>query len=143
MNKKMLIILTFVVLIAAGCGVFFLIRGQIDNPKEGNIGDILLYQLDDVLITKDSISYIKTGDPFEQNENYSVSDFIDSYWNKDYKPYDGRTGSTAHTYYVAYDKHDRILFTLVDVGNNYLYYIKAGSFDINNNTREYLYQMQE
>ena len=144
MNKTLFFVLIFIILVVAGCGIFFLVRGIIDNQKEGDLGHILKNQLNGREIKKSDIKYIKSGDPFDQNEDYSVAEFIDSFWDKNYKPRDnGRIGSTAHSYYVAYDKNDQILFTLVDVGNRGLCYIKAGSFNISDDNHEFLFRMQE
>ena len=90
-----------------------------------------------------NISYIKTdGDSIQEND-YLVDDFIKHYKNLKYKKVNQSTGSTTHLYYVCYNSNDEVLFTLVDIGNKDLIYLKKGLFNINDNNIKYLYQLEQ
>ena len=91
----------------------------------------------------DEISYIKTGGASEQNENYDVDKFISEYKNLKYKKISGKYGNTSHVYYVCYDDNDKVLFTLVDVGNQDKVFIKKGKFNINKDASSSLYQLDK
>ena len=87
----------------------------------------------------DKISYIKTGE--NQAQYYDVEEFINEYQNLEYKKITGEYGNTTHMYFICYDADDKILFTLVNVGNQDKVFIKKGSFDINSDAKENLYQL--
>ena len=108
-----------------------------DKPveSEGTIEEILGIDLDD-------IDHIKTGGALEQNSDYPVEDFIEEFGGREYNKANKSEGNTSHTYYVGYDEFDEVLFTLVDVGNQNLVFLKEGEFDINVD-RNVLYQMEE
>ena len=87
------------------------------------------------------INYIKTGGASYLNEDYDVEKFINEYKNLKYKKISGEYGSTAHLYFVCYDANGKVLFTLVEIGNQDKVFIKKGSFDINNDSSSSLYQL--
>ena len=99
------------------------------------------YAIEDILQTSfNDISYIKTGGASQQDEDYSVSKFINEYGNIKVKKFSGDTGNTAHQYYVAYNSNNQALFTIVEIGNRNLLYISKGVFNINENNSDKLYQ---
>lgn len=105
------------------------------NDNYHTIEEILNININD-------ISYVKTGGALIQDEDYSVDDFIKYYKNLKYKKVNQSTGNTAHIYYVCYDRNDKILFTLVEIGNKGLIYLKNGLFNINDDNG-YLYQLEQ
>ncbi len=89
------------------------------------------------------IAYVKAGEPLKQDEDINIKEFIKLFKrHKFYNPKTTDIGSTAHYYYVAYDKDNNILFTVVMVGNQGLVFIKKGSFDINKDRNDNLYQLR-
>ena len=88
------------------------------------------------------IKYIKTGGALNQNEDYDVNDFINEYKDLKYKKISGGYGSTTHLYYVCYDANDKVLFTLIDVGNQNKFFVKKGTFDIKKDASSNLYQLE-
>ena len=87
------------------------------------------------------INYIKTGSALNQNEDYDVEEFISEYKNLKYKKISGEYNGTTHLYFLCYDANDKVLFTLVDIGNQDKVFIKKGSFDINKDASSSLYQL--
>lgn len=69
-------------------------------------------------INFDDIAYIKTNS--NEDDNYDVDLFIKEYRNKKYKGFYGSKGSTANLSYICYDSNGKVIFTLVDVGNQNL-----------------------
>lgn len=87
------------------------------------------------------IDYIKTGSALHLKKGYDVGKFISEYKNLKYKKISGEYGSTAQVYFVCYDANDKVLFTLVEIGNQNKVFIKKGSFDINKDSSSSLYQL--
>ncbi len=122
----------FVILIGIVIIAIFLVLTRRDNNY---------HTIEEILnINMNNISYVKTGGALIQEDDYLVDDFIKHYKNLKYKKVNQNTGSTAHLYYVCYDYNDKVLFTLVEIGNQDLIYLKNGSFDTNDYKR-YLYQL--
>ena len=67
-------------------------------------------------INLDDIAYIKTN----SDQDYNVDLFIKEYRNKKYKGFYGSKGPTANLSYICYDSNGKVIFTLVDVGNQNL-----------------------
>ena len=88
-------------------------------------------------ISFSDIDYVKYLD-----EEISSSEFINEYETKKYKKYSGDIGTTAHDYYIAYDENNNIIFTLVDIGNRNLIFLKKGEFNINDNDNQ-VYRLVE
>lgn len=133
MNLKK-VIFPFLILIGIVI-IAILLVFTLRNNNYHTIEEILKININD-------ISYVKTGGALIQEDDYSVDDFINNYKNLKYKKVNKSTGSTAHVYYVCYDYNDKILFTLVEIGNQGLIYLKNGSFNINDDNG-YLYQLEQ
>ena len=76
------------------------------------------------------------------DEEISLSEFVNEYKTKKYEKYSVDIGTTAHDYYIAYDENNNIIFTLVDIGNRNLIFLKKGEFNINDNDNQ-VYRLVE
>lgn len=109
---KKSIILTVTVIIITALFIFFY------SQRKQTIEEILKINFND-------ISYIKVNS--NQDRNYNVNSFIKKYKNKKYRKFRGKKGSTANLYYTCYSKDDKIIFQLIDVGNNNLIILRKGN----------------
>ncbi len=127
MSKKMfgcMLIVVFIVSIIA-VALFFN-----RTPKTQTIEEILNINLDD-------IDYIQING---ENE-YPVDEFKNIYRNIKLKKVNMEHGNSAQIYFEAYDKNKELIFTLIDIGNNNLIYLKTGTFDTGKD-KKYLYQFE-
>ncbi len=118
MKKVLCLIIVMMCFLFTGC-----------SKSEGTIEEI-------TGVSFNKINYIKANGSL-----YNVEEFISEYKGLNYKKISEKAGSTRHFYYVCYDSNDKILFTLVDIGNQNKYYIKKGKFDINKDALNSLYQL--
>lgn len=133
MKKATRICLVLILSILFVASIIILVANLIGSREE--------YTVKDILQTKfDNISYVKTGGASHQDEDYSVSKFINEYSDVKVERFSGDTGSTTHQYFVAYDSSDQILFTIVEIGNRNLLYISEGTFNIDEDNSDKLYQ---
>ncbi len=91
-------------------------------------------------IDMNNIAYIKVGNSLAQDDDYPVANFISTYKNAEFKKVNQDIGNTAHLYYVCYNAQNEVLFTLVEIGNQNLVFLKKGIFNINDKDN-YLYQL--
>lgn len=136
MKRITKICLTSTLVILFLVSIIIIILNLVGAHREHTIEDILQTNFDD-------ISYIKTGGAHYQDEDYPVSKFTSEYGHIKVEKFSGGTGSTAHQYFVAYDSNNQILFTIVEIGNRNLLYISKGTFNINEDNSDKLYQTVE
>ena len=120
MKKILSLILLIICLISIGCG-----------KKSGTIEELINVNFNEI----DHIKY--------ESQDYDVKKFVKEYKNIEFTKISDGIGSTRHSYFRCYNSKNEIIFTLVSVGNQEKYFIKKGEFDVNKDTKKYLYQIKE